>query len=81
MLQEVDVQKKPAYAAITVAEREDRFEPMMKPGAQGEDLFSLREILSADSDESAVSKDFSTFKCERDSDVERFLKEDAIPPL
>ena len=43
------------------------------------EIFSLREILSADSDESGVSKDLSTFKCERDSDVERFLKEGAIP--
>ncbi len=43
------------------------------------EIFSLREILSADSDGSVVSKDLSSFKCGRDPDVEGFLKENAIP--
>ena len=39
----------------------------------------MREILSADPDESVISKDLTSFKCRRDSDIERFLKEKAVP--
>jgi hypothetical protein len=39
----------------------------------------LREILSVDPDESVISKDLTSFKCRRDSDIETFLKEKAVP--